>query len=648
MTLSKLSMRNAKRQAGDYLIYFATIIMAAALLYAFHGLIFSQEIMELSRSMALLPTMVIMASIVVVCIFGWLVSYAANFMLTRRSRELGLYILIGLENRQVARLFFQENLAVGGWALAMGILLGNLLFQILRAVVLTLFGQLYRFTFVFSLKAVGVTALYFVLIYLYALKRSRKKIRTFKICELIYYDRKNEEEVIHTGRKRRWIFGLSIVLGAVGTVLLLAGDVFIGVLGALCVIMFLYGFFLSFASGVPAFFDKHPGKKYKGQNLLVFRTLTAKLGTMGITMATISLLFTATLISEGAGLVFHGLFKGRAAEKACFDLYVASEREGELSEEYMDYMKENIAVEDSVLYNIYLGEDARFMDHIESHIVYYQYSYNQDPLMRYSDYAALRSLAGYAPTELSQEGYLIHSMVYLEEVLKGGLGATVIGGASLEFEGIHTEYFMQSYGTGNGHGYFLVVPDEVAESCPIHHRALAVRTTAPVTEEQYDALCAIRDSLELRDKMYDQVTSKAAEEAEAAAMTAVGVFPLYFLALALIMTTATILAIQQLAETQRYRTQFELLRKLGMDRKEMGKALRTQFALYYTMPVLPSIVISVPFILNLAKSPEPGVMVGMSSPEVIVCIALAVFFLIYAMYILIAYTGLKRNVLPEI
>ena len=63
MTLSKLSMRNAKRQAGDYLIYFATIIMAAALLYAFHGLIFSQEIMELSRSMALLPTMVIMASI---------------------------------------------------------------------------------------------------------------------------------------------------------------------------------------------------------------------------------------------------------------------------------------------------------------------------------------------------------------------------------------------------------------------------------------------------------------------------------------------------------------------------------------------------------------------------------------------------------
>ena len=38
-------------------------------------------------------------------------------MLLRRGRELGLYLLIGLENRQLARLFFLENLAVGGCAL---------------------------------------------------------------------------------------------------------------------------------------------------------------------------------------------------------------------------------------------------------------------------------------------------------------------------------------------------------------------------------------------------------------------------------------------------------------------------------------------------------------------------------------------------
>ena len=129
MTLFKLSLRNARRQARDYLVYFVSVVMAAALLYAFNGLVFSQEILNLSRRMAQMPSIIVLASIVVVCVFGWLVSYTTNFMLSRRSRELGTYILIGLENRQVARLFFLENLAVGGCALLSGLLVGNLLFR---------------------------------------------------------------------------------------------------------------------------------------------------------------------------------------------------------------------------------------------------------------------------------------------------------------------------------------------------------------------------------------------------------------------------------------------------------------------------------------------------------------------------------------
>ena len=88
--------------------------MAATLLYSFNGLVFSQEIITLSKGISMLPLIIVLASVVVVYIFGWLVAYATRFMLLRRGRELGTYLLIGLENRQVARLFFLENLAVGG------------------------------------------------------------------------------------------------------------------------------------------------------------------------------------------------------------------------------------------------------------------------------------------------------------------------------------------------------------------------------------------------------------------------------------------------------------------------------------------------------------------------------------------------------
>ena len=172
VTLRDLSWRNARRQARDYLVYFVTIIIATALMYAFNGLVFSREIAELSAKLSSLPLVIVLASVAVVLILGWLVAYITRFMLTRRSRELGTYLLIGLEHRQVARLFFLENLAVGAVALVLGVVLGNLMFQILRAIMLALFGVEYRLSFAFSLEAVGMTLLYVLLVYLLALGRT--------------------------------------------------------------------------------------------------------------------------------------------------------------------------------------------------------------------------------------------------------------------------------------------------------------------------------------------------------------------------------------------------------------------------------------------------------------------------------------------
>ena len=181
------------------------------------------------------------------------------------------------------------------------------------------------------------------------------------------------------------------------------------------------------------------------------------------------------------------------------------------------------------------------------------------------------------------------------------------------------------------------------------HHAYAAKTVQPVTEAQFNELCDINYGLGAKglDPSYDEIHTKAQEAADMASQTVLCVFPLFFLALALTMTAATILTIQQLSETGRYRQQFQLLQKLGMDRREMAKALGRQFAIYYALPAVPPVLIGVPFILNLSHAPEPGVMVGMNSPGAIVLISLGIFFLIYAIYILLAYTSLKRNVLPK-
>ena len=78
----------------------------------------------------------------------------------------------------------------------------------------------------------------------------------------------------------------------------------------------------------------------------------------------------------------------------------------------------------------------------------------------------------------------------------------------------------------------------------------------------------------------------------------------------------------------------------------MEKALRKQFAFFYTLPALPSLLISIPFLLNMCGAADSGSLVGASHPLILLGITFALFFFIYAIYIFMAYSTMKRNVLP--
>ena len=639
VTLSKIALRGARRQARDYLVYFATIVLAAALMYAFNGLFFSQEIAGLSGLLSNLPLLVGLASAAVVAIVGFLVSYVTGFLLSRRSRELGNYLLIGLEHGQVARLFFLENLAVGGAALVLGVAVGSVIYQALRAMILALFGAPYRLSLAVSPRAAGLTAAYFALIYLFALARSRRRIRRMKIADLLHLDRQNEEELLDRAGRRKW-FPLSLLLGAVGTALLLTGTLALGLAGAACVIVALFAFFLSFAAGVPAYYARRPQKKYRGQTLLIFRTLTAKLNSTGAVMAILSLLFTATLIAEGSGLTFSALFQVRRDKAAAFDLYLSTTSEMHL-DVYQDYLDDNLDVTGQRRYPVYWGENAAFADYLAAHADYTPYG-QADQVMALSDYAALRQLKGWPAVTLEEGEYLIHCQDYLADALKKGDLPLTLAGQKMQLRAVETGALNQNLDRTNGHGFILVVSDALARTLPVSHTALAVQTAQPVSQEQYAALCAIRDG---QSGSYDIIYSRADQYDQAAANSAMLVFPLYYLALVLTMTAATILTIGQLSQSGRYRRQFGLLRQLGMDEGEQKRALRRQLALYYAMPALPPLLIAVPFLWDLGGAVEPGVMTGLAHPAVITALSLGLFFAVYLLYILLAYTSLRRSVL---
>ena len=78
--LKHLSLRNARRQAGEYALYFITLTCIVSFLYAFNPLLFSDSVKALP-DMEVLPYMIVAASVLIILITGRIISYMAGYML---------------------------------------------------------------------------------------------------------------------------------------------------------------------------------------------------------------------------------------------------------------------------------------------------------------------------------------------------------------------------------------------------------------------------------------------------------------------------------------------------------------------------------------------------------------------------------------
>ena len=73
--LSKLALRNVKRQVGNYLIYFMTVSFTVAMLFAISNVIFSENLTEFILLMDLKQGMI--GAVVFICsIVAFVLSYA--------------------------------------------------------------------------------------------------------------------------------------------------------------------------------------------------------------------------------------------------------------------------------------------------------------------------------------------------------------------------------------------------------------------------------------------------------------------------------------------------------------------------------------------------------------------------------------------
>ncbi|MFQ9933033.1 MAG: hypothetical protein ACLRVQ_01180 [Lachnospiraceae bacterium] len=91
----RLAVRNVKRQIGSYLIYFITVTMTVAMMFAINNIIYSKELLEYARSIAEMRMGLTVLSVFIGLIIAFVLGYATSFMLKLRKREFGTLYLSG-------------------------------------------------------------------------------------------------------------------------------------------------------------------------------------------------------------------------------------------------------------------------------------------------------------------------------------------------------------------------------------------------------------------------------------------------------------------------------------------------------------------------------------------------------------------------
>lgn len=98
MMLFKIAFKNIRRSIKDYAIYFFTLVIGIACFYVFNAMDSQAAILEMNDSsiqaVKLMVTVMGNLSIFISIVLGFLMIYASRYLMKRRNREFGTYLIL--------------------------------------------------------------------------------------------------------------------------------------------------------------------------------------------------------------------------------------------------------------------------------------------------------------------------------------------------------------------------------------------------------------------------------------------------------------------------------------------------------------------------------------------------------------------------
>lgn len=292
----KLAAGNIKKNGKTYIPYIFTSILTVAMFYIIRSLSLNEGISSLVGADSIAVTLSLGSWIVGIFAVVFLF-YTNSFLMKQRKKELGLYSILGMEKKHIAKVIGLETVYIVIISFALGLGLGILLDKAMHLIILRIMDADAALGFYVSkraaLSAVALFSAIFLLIYL----NSLRQIHFSKPIELLRSRSCGEKEP-----KAKWIIallGLACLGGGYYLSVTTQNPVSAIMLFFLAVVLVIIGTYLVFTAGSIVFLKllrKNKRYYYKTRHFISVSGMIYRMKQNAVGLANICILSTMVLV----------------------------------------------------------------------------------------------------------------------------------------------------------------------------------------------------------------------------------------------------------------------------------------------------------------------------------------------------------------
>lgn len=668
MMLCKLSLKNIKKSFKDYAIYFFTLVIGVCIFYIFNSMDSQSAMLKVSEAQSemieLLTELLSYVSIFVSFVLGFLILYASRFLIKKRNKEFGIYMTLGMSKRKISFLLLIETFLIGLISLGIGLLLGIALSQITSIFIANMFeADMTEFAFNFSKSAMIKTIFYYAIIYFIVMIFNTVVVSKNKLINLLQASRKQEKIKIKNSIVCIILFIISIGMLACAYYMVTSGlfklmeyDVSILLIP---VSLGLFGtviFFYSVAGMILKVLSKCYKLYYRNLNTFVFKQISSKINTMvfSISIICIMLFFTLCLLSSAFTIKNYFNNSINKYAPADFELIQYYDEVNKLTKEDMinlindeDIFKNN--VKDVIVINQYYDNEMLYKDslgnyysEIKKKYPYVEYEAKVE-IMSQSDYNKLAKLFYLEDVYLKDNEYVIVSNYEKEiydEVMKRNSEINIFGNVLKPASDKCIEGFSSISGNPSNIGFF-VVPDKVINTSALNNIIL-IGNYATKNEEKIELM---ENKINDYAKEVNSIVSDTRLEVKEASvgLSAIVTFIGLYLGIIFLISSSAILSLKELSDCLDDKNKYRVLRQIGVDEKDINRALFKQTLIFFMMPLALAIVHTIfglKFCVIILSS------LGISSILDGYIMTFIFLIMIYGIYFMITYLC-SKNIIKE-